>query len=710
MPSLRYAEADARAVRDLLLDESLGTFEDGDVTLLLGNQATWSDVKATLRDAALDADPADVLLVYFAGHALVPEWMTDSDAYLVTADLDATELRAQPDRGLRLTFLKRDVFGVFEGTSFLILDCCQAGRYQDADMRHNEVMQTYRPRVDRHSALLACRAGAAARESDDLRHGQLTYHVLDALRGAAADGDGRVSFARMADFVATKGLHPAPGQLLQNWGDSVPLTQPPVSRHARRRQVAPDDAPASIIPCRNPLDDFTGSIRQLLDRFFRSGGQALASEPDAPIERIRHALAADSVAVVDFFGPEPRIASSTARFRYQELRALLERSARYADPSQSSSLGHLVSEEDGRRVLFVPLKRDGQRVTSLAVVDPPLDMGEPLAVMLQAMWAVAVLADPVEAELGVLTALRIAFGRLPVDLYHHAASLHRRLMESLTMVFQPVIQLDARPPGIGVYSYEALARQHENDLGAPFRALRMCQAWGDRFVIERDSILAAKAIRAYAEADGATAWEGTRPVSINVAVRALLNDGYIAEVRAALADAALNPRLVTLEISEQDPIEPRDDEIWPQEPLVFFHRRLTELTATLDVTFAVDDFGVGYSSLARLAELPLTQIKVDRAILFHPMAIEELKLVMEVARYASNRGHSHSPRPVIVEGVDGQSPVGLHDLYGLGIQHVQGYISGEISSRTLRPLDQSLRERIAALVRGENDQYRASAA
>jgi EAL domain-containing protein (putative c-di-GMP-specific phosphodiesterase class I) len=261
-----------------------------------------------------------------------------------------------------------------------------------------------------------------------------------------------------------------------------------------------------------------------------------------------------------------------------------------------------------------------------------------------------------------------------------------------------------------VHSYEALARRHESDLGAPFRALQMSQAWGDRFVIERDSILMAKAVRAYAEADADAPWEGTRPISINVAVRSLLSDSYISDVRAALTAADLDPRLVTLEISEHDPIEPREDEAWPQEPLAHFHHRLTALTAALEVSFAVDDFGVGYSSLARLAELPLTQIKVDRAILHHPMALEELGLVVDVARYASSRGHAPSSRSVIVEGFDDESPVGLHDIFRLGIRHVQGFISGEISLSSLRPLDKPLRERIAALVRGEDDQRRASAA
>lgn len=715
LPSLRYAEADATELCSVLVDRGIGTFDDTDVFFHIGSNATWHDLKRRLRELALDSQPSDVLLVYFAGHALVPEWSMQPDAYLVTADLDPKELSREPDRGLRMSFLKQDVFEVFAGTSFLILDCCHAGTYADSDLRHTAAMQTYRTQIDRHSALLACPSGGIARESEEHRHGVLTYHILRALRGAAADDRGRVSFAQMADFVANQGIHPTPGQLVHMWGPSTVLTQPTATRRDRKQPLTQPINPGKVLACKNPLDDLASSITQLLGRMFRSpsrlprqvSAQGIASRAEA----IRYALEADSVAVVEFSEAGVRPVTSTARFEKDELRPLLERSRAHAFPMRTPSQGHVVSDES-RRVLCVPLSYNDNRVVTLIVVDPALallEMGEPLAILLRAIWNVDVLDDPLYAEMTVLTALRLACGRLPLALYQHAFGLYRELIGSMIMVFQPVVALDRRPSGVGIHSYEALARRSEGDSRAPLGALRMAHTWGNRFIIERDSLLFTRAIRSYAEADAEASLDGTKPISINVAVRSLLNDGYLGIVRKALLEAELDPSAVTLEISEQDPIRPDPDELWPQEPLSYFHRRLTQLARDLGISFAVDDFGVGYSSLARMAELPLTQIKVDRAILHHPMALQELELVTRVARHRRDLGDAPNPREVIVEGFDSESPVTLSQIYELRIRCVQGFITEEPASTMLRPLGRQVKERIAALVRGDDDKRQAAA-
>lgn len=716
LPALRYAESDAAAIHDLLLDPQIGTFDDADVQLYIGGDATWRDTKARLRELALESNPSDMLLVYFAGHALVPQWSTQPDAYLVTADLDPGALPREPDNGLRIAFLKRDVFEAFEGTSFLILDCCHAGIYVDADLRHAEAMQTYRTHVNRHSALLACPNGSAARESDEHRHGVLTHYLLRALRGEAGDPSGRVTFGQMANFVAEQGIQPPPVQLVQMWGPTTVLTQPPVSRHDRQPLTGTANS-STTEPCRNPLDGPSSSITQLLARVFRSEllsvRRSRRAGPAERVEVIRYALDADSVAVVEFSASGIGLVSSTARFNKEELRPLLELSAVDATSKRGWSPGHIVSNDAGRRVLCVPLSYEGNRTLTLIVVDPALaqlDMGEPLAVMLQALWNSNLLDDPLLAEMQVMTALRSTFGRLPFGLYQHAFSLYQKLMESITMVFQAVVELDRRPAGVSIDSYEALARRRENEVRAPVSALQMAHVWGDRFIIERDALLLTKAIHSYAFADAEAPWEGTKPLSVNVAVRSLLTDSYVEQVSNALREVNLNPRAVTLEISEQDAINPGPGEVWPQEPLQYFHRRLTDMARDLRISFAVDDFGVGYSSLARMAELPLTQIKVDRAVLHHPLAVEELKLVAQVARYASDLGQASSPRAVIVEGFDDEAPVSLKQIYELGIQHVQGYFSGEVASTMLRPLSYTVRERIAALVRGEDGQRQTTAA
>lgn len=710
LPSLRYAERDARAVHDVIADRGIGTFEEEDVDLLVGENVTWKAVKRRLRDRVMSSEPSDVLLMYFAGHAFVPSWSRQSDAYLATADLDVDTIFNEPENGVRMSFLKRDIFDAFAGTSFLVLDCCNAGAYLESDLRRTDSVSTYGPQIDRHSALLSCPDGAAARETEAYEHGVLTYHLLRALRGEAADLDGRVSFAQMANFVAEQPIDPVPGQLVQIWGPTTVITQPSATRHKRKQPLTQSVSVAKVVNCENPLERCTSSINQLLARILRPGEriprQRESSRDTRRPEIIRHALEAEALAVVEFSASGAKAFDVTARFNVHEMQPLLDQSSTYAFPAQTTMLGHVASDDSGRRILSVPLSHDKTRSLVLVVVDPALsllEMGEPLAAMLQALWKLDFLEDPLQSEIQVLTALRTAFGRLPVSLYEHCFALYKDLVGSLAMVFQPVVSLDKRAHGVGIHSYEALARRVESDVRAPVELLKLAHAWGDRFILERDAVLLTKAVRSYAQADAVGPWDITKPISINVAVRSVLSDSYLAMVSSVLAEAHLDPRTVTLEVSERDPIEPAADEVWPEEPLKYFHRRLTQLARDLEISFAVDDFGVGYASLARMAELPLTQIKVDRAVLHHPLALDELDLVVRVARYASDLGHASSPRVVVVEGFDEESPVTLQQIFEKRIRYVQGFVTGEPALTSLRPLSEELRDRVAALVRGEDD-------
>jgi EAL domain-containing protein (putative c-di-GMP-specific phosphodiesterase class I) len=159
--------------------------------------------------------------------------------------------------------------------------------------------------------------------------------------------------------------------------------------------------------------------------------------------------------------------------------------------------------------------------------------------------------------------------------------------------------------------------------------------------------------------------------------------------------------MVTLEISERDAIEPFPGEAdWGPTPIAFFQNRLRELTKSLRVNFAIDDFGVGHASLDRVSNLNLTQIKVDRAILHHSMAKKELELIVQLAEEALNQDRSATPRAVVVEGVDSESPISLHDLRELGINYVQGYITGKPARPSLEPLSDEVRREVSSKVRG----------
>jgi EAL domain-containing protein (putative c-di-GMP-specific phosphodiesterase class I) len=91
-------------------------------------------------------------------------------------------------------------------------------------------------------------------------------------------------------------------------------------------------------------------------------------------------------------------------------------------------------------------------------------------------------------------------------------------------------------------------------------------------------------------------------VCVNISARQFQHSGLAEEVSAALQAARLPPDRLILDVAEADCMQK------PQQTLV----ALRELKA-LGVRIALDDFGVGYSSLAHLRRLPIDALKIDRS-------------------------------------------------------------------------------------------------
>jgi diguanylate cyclase (GGDEF)-like protein len=95
-------------------------------------------------------------------------------------------------------------------------------------------------------------------------------------------------------------------------------------------------------------------------------------------------------------------------------------------------------------------------------------------------------------------------------------------------------------------------------------------------------------------------------ISVNVAARQLHYDVLIDHVRHALEAAALEPRYLTIEVTESMLMV--DTKITA--------RRLSAL-ADLGVHIAIDDFGTGYASLSYLREFPAEVLKIDKSFVTH---------------------------------------------------------------------------------------------
>ena len=145
-------------------------------------------------------------------------------------------------------------------------------------------------------------------------------------------------------------------------------------------------------------------------------------------------------------------------------------------------------------------------------------------------------------------------------------------------------------------------------------------------------------------------------VAVNLSTRSLLDASLPEVVRVALDKWRVPPHLLDLEITETiimtDPTRAR--------------RVLTEL-ADMGVTLSIDDFGTGYSSLAYLRDLPVHQLKIDRAFVEDMVGdSDDAVIVRAVVDLARNLGLR-----TVAEGVEDLAT--WEQLSRLGCDSAQGY-------------------------------------
>ncbi|WP_367307288.1 EAL domain-containing protein [Alicyclobacillus acidocaldarius] len=90
-------------------------------------------------------------------------------------------------------------------------------------------------------------------------------------------------------------------------------------------------------------------------------------------------------------------------------------------------------------------------------------------------------------------------------------------------------------------------------------------------------------------------------ISVNISGRQFMQDGFPKLVRACLAQTGMDPQLIELEITERTAM-------CDVERAVHVLQELRKI----GVRIALDDFGVGYSSLNYLIQFPVHTLKIDR--------------------------------------------------------------------------------------------------
>jgi len=224
--------------------------------------------------------------------------------------------------------------------------------------------------------------------------------------------------------------------------------------------------------------------------------------------------------------------------------------------------------------------------------------------------------------------------------------------DELRIMYQPIVDLRTRR-GIG---FEALLRWEHPELGDISPSIFVPIAEESGLIVPIGDWVMRRAI------DQLAAWRRDySPIDIamnvNVSAQQLVNPDFVANLIAALRAAEVPARSLSFELTETAMLD--SDRL---------ARQALDAIRAAGAHLALDDFGMGYSSLANLIDLPIDALKIDRLFVSGPdeglASPAIVKAVVALAR-AMNVD-------LIAEGVESRKQEA--ELTAMGCRYAQGFL------------------------------------
>jgi len=148
-------------------------------------------------------------------------------------------------------------------------------------------------------------------------------------------------------------------------------------------------------------------------------------------------------------------------------------------------------------------------------------------------------------------------------------------------------------------------------------------------------------------------------IAVNLSVLMLNSATLVSTVEALLREHKMDPRLLTLEVTETSTLGSEADQIANL-------RRLSDM----GVQLSIDDYGTGFSTLEYLRRIPACEIKIDRSFIAMLSSSQSDRIMVNsTIQLAHSLG-----RKVVAEGVESQEI--LDELKRMNCDIVQGYHTG----------------------------------
>ncbi|MGF1908388.1 EAL domain-containing protein [Vibrio kasasachensis] len=226
--------------------------------------------------------------------------------------------------------------------------------------------------------------------------------------------------------------------------------------------------------------------------------------------------------------------------------------------------------------------------------------------------------------------------------------------ERLSVRFQPIVDASS----CKIVSFEALVRWKDKQLGCIFPDEFIPVAEKNGFIIDLGYLVFRKACQFIQRYQ--TEHDSKIRVNINVSVLQLLNNQFPEQAKQLADDYQLNPDQIVLELTETVILDGNKNAVSQLCRLNQFGFRLS-----------LDDFGSGYSSINSFFDLPLKQIKVDKAMtwraLENPATLEYLKFITNLCQ--------DNQVDVVIEGIESADM--QRKFTAIGVNYLQGFWFGK---------------------------------
>jgi diguanylate cyclase (GGDEF)-like protein len=227
--------------------------------------------------------------------------------------------------------------------------------------------------------------------------------------------------------------------------------------------------------------------------------------------------------------------------------------------------------------------------------------------------------------------------------------------ELFQVYYQP--QFDAETGR--VRGFEALARWFDESLGFVSPDIFIPIAEETRLIIPLGDWIMRTACKTLVTWQKDFGFDGI--MSVNVSPIQLRNSGFVDDLTGIVAEYALDPRSLEIEITEGVLISDFEQSI-----------ELLKKIKALGVGISLDDFGTGYSSLRYLQYLPLTTLKIDKSFISN-LTLErsvEYDITDAIVTLVNKLGLD-----TIAEGVE--TTAQLEIIKKIQCRTIQGYLTGK---------------------------------